>query len=331
MQVAWLFPGQGSQAVGMAKDVVEASAAAREIFARADAALGEPLSKLILEGPEEQLTLTANAQPAIVTTSMAILAAIRERHPSLAAPRFAAGHSLGEYSALVAAGAIGFEDALRIVRTRGLAMQDVVPPGNGAMAAIMKVDASRLETICREVAEETDESGAPYGVVSCANFNAPGQIVIAGDARAVARVSQRANEEEKGKAVALKVSAPFHCALMAPAARVVADELAKIEVKPLAFPVVANVDARPNTDPARVKDLLVRQVDGAVRWEQAVRLMHMEGITHALEIGPGKVLAGLGKRIAKELDVLSVGDIASVDAVADFLTQKSADADAPQA
>jgi [acyl-carrier-protein] S-malonyltransferase len=283
----------------MGKDLVEASPAAREVFARADAALGEPLSKLILEGPEDQLTLTANAQPALVTMSTAVLAALRERYPELPAPRFAAGHSLGEYSALVAAGALSLEDAVRTVRARGLAMQGAVPPGEGAMAAIMGVDASRLEAICREVSEEAqkDGDGAPYGVVSCANFNAPGQIVIAGAAKAVARVSERAGEE-KGKAIPLKVSAPFHCALMAPAATALKAALDKVDVKPLAFPVVANVDARPNTEPGRVKDLLVRQVDGAVRWEQAVRLMHMEGITHAIEIGPGKVLAGLGKRIA---------------------------------
>lgn len=296
----------------MGKDLVERSAAAKDVFARADAALGEPLSRLVLEGPEDQLTLTANAQPAIVMTSIAALAAIREKYPNLPVPRFAAGHSLGEYSALVAAGAISLEDAVRLVRARGRAMQEAVPPGEGAMAAIMGIEGPRLEVICREVAEETGE------VVSCANFNAPGQIVIAGSAKAVARASERAGEE-KAKAIPLKVSAPFHCALMAPAAKVVADELAKVEVKPLAFPVVANVDARPNTEPARVKDLLVRQVDGAVRWEQAVRLMHMEGISHCIEIGPGKVLAGLCKRIAKDMKVLSVGDGASLDQLGAFL------------
>ncbi len=313
MNIAWLFPGQGSQAVGMGKDLVESSPAAKDVFTRADAALGEPLSKLILEGPEADLTLTANAQPAIVTTSMAVLAAIKEKYPSLPVPRYAAGHSLGEYSALVAAGALTLEDAVRIVRARGRAMQETVPPGEGAMAAVMGIDNARLEAICKEVEAEKD-----FGVVSCANFNAPGQIVIAGTARAVARVSERAGEE-KAKAIPLKVSAPFHCALMAPAAKVVADELAKIEVKPLAFPVVANVDAKPNTDPARVKDLLVRQVDGAVRWEQAVRLMHVEGITHAIEIGPGKVLAGLGKRIAKEMKIISVSDVASLASLEAFL------------
>jgi [acyl-carrier-protein] S-malonyltransferase len=255
--------------------------------------------------------------------STAVLAALREKYPALQAPRFAAGHSLGEYSALVAAGALSLEDAVRVVRARGNAMQGAVPPGEGAMAAIMGVDASRLEAICREVGGEKDADGVAYGVVSCANFNAPGQIVIAGSAKAVARVSERAGEE-KGKAIPLKVSAPFHCALMKPAATALAAALDKVDVKPLAFPVVANVDARPNTEPGRVKDLLIRQVDGAVRWEQAVRLMHLEGITHAIEIGPGKVLAGLGRRIAKEMKILSVGDVASLGNVHDFFTPPSA-------
>ncbi len=315
MHTAWLFPGQGAQSVGMGKDVLDASPAARDVLARADEALGESLTRLVLEGPEEALTLTANAQPAIVAVSCAILAAIRERVPQLAAPTFAAGHSLGEYSALVAAGALTLEDAVRLVRTRGRAMQEAVAPGAGAMAAIMGVAPDRLEAICAEVTAETAANG---GVVSCANFNAPGQIVIAGSAAAVARASELANAE-KGKAIALKVSAPFHCTLMAPAARVVETELAKVQILPLAFPIVANVDAQPNQDTARVKDLLVRQVTGSVRWEQAMVLMKERGVTHALEIGPGKVLAGLAKRCAKEIKVLSVLDVAALDGVAAFL------------
>lgn len=318
MMLAWLFPGQGSQAVGMGRDLIASSAAAKDVFDRADAALGEPLSKLILDGPEADLTLTANAQPAIVTASIAALAAVKERYPELPAPKFAAGHSLGEYSALVAAGALTLEDAVRTVRARGRAMQDAVPPGVGAMAAIMGVENARLEELCKEVEGAKDESGEPYGVVACANFNAPGQIVIAGTAKAVARVSARAGEE-KGKAIPLKVSAPFHCALMAPAAKALAVELEKVAVKPLAFPVVANIDAKPNAEASRVKELLVRQVDGAVRWEQAIRQMQGEGVTHALEIGPGKVLSGLCKRIAKDIKCTNVGDAASLDALAAFL------------
>ena len=314
MAIAWLFPGQGSQVVGMAKDVLDASRAARDAFQRADEALGEKLSRLVLEGPEEALTLTANAQPAIVATSCAILAAIRERLPTLRSPTLAAGHSLGEYSALVASGALTLEDALRLVRARGQAMQEAVPPGVGAMAAIMGLDPEKVGALCLEAAEGE--------IVSPANFNAPGQIVVAGHAGAVARVSELVSAA-KGRAIALKVSAPFHCALMAPAARVVERELGKIAIQPLAFPVVANFDARPNTDVARVKELLVRQVDGPVRWEESVRHMAASGITHALEIGPGKVLAGLVKRNAPKdgtpIRVLSVSDVASLDQVAAFL------------
>jgi [acyl-carrier-protein] S-malonyltransferase len=308
--IAWLFPGQGSQAVGMAKDILALSPAARAVFARVDAALGEPLSRLVLEGPEAELTLTANAQPALVATSSAILAAIHERLPSHAAPDYAAGHSLGEYSALVAAGAIGLEDAVRLVRARGRAMQDAVPPGVGAMAAVMGVEPDALEAICREAAQGE--------VVSCANFNAPGQIVIAGHAGAVARAGERASAA-KGKTIPLKVSAPFHSALMASAARAVEKALEAVPVSAPRFPIVANFDAQPNSDPARVKELLVRQVDGAVRWEQAVRFMHAQGVTHALEIGPGKVLAGLVKRIAKDIKVLSVGDAAALEQLPAFL------------
>jgi [acyl-carrier-protein] S-malonyltransferase len=307
MTVAWLFPGQGSQAVGMARDVLDGSAAARAVLARVDEALGERLSRVILEGPEEVLTLTVNAQPALVATSMAILAALRENRPDLADPAFAAGHSLGEYSALVAAGAIELEDAVRLVRARGRAMQDAVPPGLGAMAAVMSVDEETLAALCREEARGE--------VVGPANYNAPGQIVIAGHADAVARVSARV-AGVKGKAIPLKVSAPFHSALMAPAARAVEEALGKITVKAPRFPIVANFDALPNQDGVRVKELLVRQVDGAVRWEQAVRCMHERGVTEALEIGPGKVLAGLCKRIAKEISVRSVSDMAAVREVA---------------
>jgi len=315
MSVAWLFPGQGSQAVGMGKDVLAASAAARGVFDRVDAALGEPLSRLILEGPDETLTLTANAQPAIVATSCAVLAAIRERLPAIASPACAAGHSLGEYSALVAAEALSLEDAVRVVRARGRAMQDAVPPGTGAMSAIMGVDAPRLAELCGRAAQGD--------VLGPANFNAPGQIVVAGHASAVALLGELVTAE-KGRAIPLKVSAPFHCALMAPAARVVGGELERVSIRDPRFPVVANFDANPNRSAARVRDLLVRQVDGAVRWEETVRWMVAAGVTHAIEIGPGKVLAGLVKRIAKELKVLSVGDLPGLEQVADFLDSAGA-------
>jgi [acyl-carrier-protein] S-malonyltransferase len=312
MSIAWLFPGQGSQSVGMGKDVLAASAAARDVFGRVDAALGEPLSRIILEGPEDQLTLTANAQPAIVATSIALLAAIRERVPDLAAPAFAAGHSLGEYSALVAAEALSLEDAVRIVRARGRAMQEAVPAGTGAMSAVMGIDADRLDALCAEAAQGE--------VVSAANFNAPSQIVIAGHAGAVARAGELV-AAAKGRAIPLKVSAPFHCALMAPAARVVESELSRVSLRGPRFPIVANFDAQPNTSAARAKELLVSQVDGAVRWEASVRHMAANGVKRAVEIGPGKVLGRLVKRIAKEVEVLSVEDAASLDVVASFLTE----------
>jgi [acyl-carrier-protein] S-malonyltransferase len=212
MTLAWLFPGQGSQSVGMGSDVLAASADARAIFERVDEALGERLSRLILEGPEDALTLTVNSQPAILTTSCAILAAIRERVPELGQPAFAAGHSLGEYSALVAAEALSLEDAVRLVRARGRAMQEAVPAGTGAMIAILGLEPARVEELCREA---MDGAGGKH-VCSPANFNAPGQVVVAGHADAVARAGELV-AAAKGRAIPLKVSAPFHCSLMAPA------------------------------------------------------------------------------------------------------------------
>ncbi|HEX6276624.1 MAG TPA: ACP S-malonyltransferase, partial [Polyangiaceae bacterium] len=288
MTLAWLFPGQGSQEVGMGRELCAASAAAREIFERADRALGFSLQKLCFEGPIETLTLTENAQPAIVTASIAALAALREAHPTFPTPAFALGHSLGEYSALVAAGALSLEDAVRLVRLRGRAMQDAVPEGRGAMAAIMGGDEAAVQTLCDDAAQgET---------ISPANFNAPGQIVISGAAGAVARARDLAGSRGL-KAIPLKVSAPFHSSLMAPAARAVEAALATMTLGTLAFPVVANVDARPNTDSANVKGLLVRQIDGPVRWHESIAFVADAGVTKALEIGPGKVLAGLVKRI----------------------------------
>jgi [acyl-carrier-protein] S-malonyltransferase len=299
----------------MAQDVAAEFPAARAMFERADAALGEPLSRLVAEGPEADLTLTQNTQPALVCTSMAILAAIRESWPALPAPAFAAGHSLGEYSALVAAGALSLEDALRVVRIRGRAMQDAVPAGTGAMSAIMGIDPAKLVSMC--------EAAAQGEVLSCANFNAPGQIVVAGHAQAVARLAALV-EAEKGRADAHKVSAPFHCALMVPAARAVETALAGVTVRDAAFPVVANFDAEANRDPQKTAQLLVRQVDAPVRWEETIRGMAAAGVSAALEIGPGKVLAGLVKRITKDIKVLSVGDVAGVRGVEAFVTASTA-------
>jgi [acyl-carrier-protein] S-malonyltransferase len=309
VKLVFLFPGQGAQAVGMGKALAESSPAAREVFARADAALGWALSELCFEGPECELMLTARTQPAILAVSLAALGAIKEACLGIA-PAFAAGHSLGEWSALVAAGAISLEDGLRAVEARGRAMQAAVPEGTGGMAAIMGGDREAVQALCDAAAEGE--------VLAPANFNAPGQVVIAGHAGAVARAVGLAGNH-KLKAVPLKVSAPFHCALMKPAVRAVEEALARTGVFDLRFPVVSNVDASPNTDPGRVPGLLVRQVDSPVLWEQSVRRLVELGATHALEIGPGQVLSGLGKRIAKSLPVLSVGDPAGVRKIAEFL------------
>nr|WP_324293063.1 ACP S-malonyltransferase [Sorangium sp. Soce836] len=312
VKIAWLFPGQGAQEVGMGKALAEASAAARGAFARADAALGEPISRLCFEGPMEELTKTSNTQPAIVATSCAVAAALIEHLPDLEPPLYAAGHSLGEYSALVAAGALEIEEAVRLCRVRGAAMQEAVPEGEGAMAAIMGLDQPAVLAICEEAAQGE--------VVAPANYNGPGQIVIAGHGPAVARAREMA-AARGGKAVALKVSAPFHCALMRPAAERLRPELERTQLRPLAFPVIANVDAAPNADPERVPSLLLRQVDGTVQWMRTIERMAEDGVTHALEIGPGKVLAGLVKRITKQIKVLSVSDMAGIERVSAFLSE----------
>jgi [acyl-carrier-protein] S-malonyltransferase len=311
MTIAWLFPGQGSQEVGMGKSLCQTSASARSVFERADRALGYSIQKLCFDGPMETLTLTENAQPAIVTTSIAALVALREAHAALPQPAFALGHSLGEYSALVAAGALELEDAVRLVHLRGRAMQEAVPEGQGAMAAIMGGDESVVRALCEEAAQGE--------MLSPANFNAPGQIVISGAAGAVARARDLAGGRGL-KAIPLKVSAPFHSALMAPAARAVEKALAELRVKSLDFPVVPNVDAKPNTDAARVKALLVRQIDAPVRWHESIAAVAEAGVTRALEIGPGKVLAGLVKRIDKRITVFGCSDPASVAGAPAFLS-----------
>ncbi len=294
----------------MGKALAESSAAARDVFRRADEALGEPLSRLCFEGPIDELTLTRNTQPALVATSCALVAAIREAYPDLPPPVLAMGHSLGEYAALVAAGAITLEDAVRVCRARGEAMQAAVPAGTGGMAAIVALADEIVCAICEEA--------RAHGAVEPANFNAPGQVVIAGSRAAVDEACRLA-DARGGKAIPLNVSAPFHSSLMRPAAERVAAELARIEMRPLAFPVIANVDGAPNRDPDRARELLVRQVDAPVQWVRSARRAAEEGVTLALEIGPGKVLANLQKRIDKKLKVVGVSDLAGVAGLAAIL------------
>jgi [acyl-carrier-protein] S-malonyltransferase len=302
--IAFVFPGQGSQKVGMGRALADAFPICADTFAEADAALGEALSALCFEGPEDRLTLTENTQPAIlaVSTAAARLAAFRGIRPA-----FAAGHSLGEYSAHVAAGTLSFADALRTVRQRGRYMQEAVPVGEGAMAAILGLDAEVVARACVEAAEGQ--------VVSPANLNAPGQIVIAGHAAAVARAGERAKALGARRAIPLAVSAPFHCALMKPAEDRLAPELRALPSQDPAIPVVANVDAEPKRTAADSIEALVRQVSSPVRWEEVVRRLVREGVTTIVELGPGTVLAGLIKKIDKSVTVYSVEDPVSFAAL----------------
>jgi [acyl-carrier-protein] S-malonyltransferase len=300
--VALLFPGQGSQAAGMGKALAQQFPVAAHTFAEADEALGMSLSTLCFEGPDDDLKLTTNAQPAIVATSIAALRVLQQE--TGVQPTVVAGHSLGEYSALVAAGALTLADALRIVRERGRLMQEAVPVGIGAMAAIFNLSSDEVLQVCTEAAQGE--------VVSPANLNGGGQIVVAGHASAVRRAVAVAKSRGAKRAVELAVSAPFHCGLMTPAAEGLARVLAAIPVSPLIVPVIANVTADVNLDPLRVKDLLVQQVTAPVRWEESMAKLKSLGCRAAIEVGPGKVLAGLLKRIAQELPCVSVSDPATL-------------------
>jgi len=303
--IACLFPGQGSQAVGMGKALADQFPICAATFAEADLALGESLSGLIFNGPAEQLTLTANTQPAILTMSVAAWRLLAERGLR---PSFVAGHSLGEYSAHVAAGTLAFSDAVRLVRNRGRYMQEAVPVGHGAMAAILGLDEAGVNQACLDAAQGE--------VVSAANLNSPGQIVIAGSAAAVARASERAKALGAKRAIPLPVSAPFHCALMKPAEERLAPELRAAASHDPRVPVVANVDAEPKRTAAESIEALIRQVSSPVRWENVIQRLASEGVTRYVEVGPGKVLSGLVKKIAPGAIILNVegpDDLAAIE------------------
>lgn len=303
-KLAFVFPGQGSQAVGMGKDLYDRFPEARAVFDAVDAALGEPLSKLCFEGPEDRLKLTANTQPAILTVSAAAAAVLARAGVT---PDVVAGHSLGEYSALVAAGAVSAADAAKAVRARGTFMQEAVPAGEGAMSAVLGVEPAKVAEICAAVAAGTGKVCAP------ANYNEPGQTVIAGEAGAVEAAGARLKEAGARRVVPLPVSAPFHCALMAPVKPRLEAVLRAIAWRTPAPPVVTNVEAAPNAEPARIVPLLVEQVTSPVRWIECVEELSRQGVTRAVEVGPGKVLSGLIRRIDKRVEVWNVEDGASLE------------------
>ena len=305
---AFTFPGQGSQAVGMGKELAAAFPEARDVFAEVDDALGEKLSATMFEGPEETLRLTENAQPALMAVSMAVVRVLAARGVTVAEhAAFVAGHSLGEYSALAAAQSLTISDAARLLRTRGQAMQKAVPVGEGAMAAILGVDFEALRDIVGAAALD--------GVCEIANDNAPGQIVISGTRASVERAMELAKERGAKRALALPVSAPFHCSLMAPAAEVMREALAGVALRVPVVPLVSNVVAGPISDPDEIRHNLVRQVTGMVRWTECVRWLTTEGgVSDLAELGSGKVLAGLAKRIAPDVTAVSVGTPADIEA-----------------
>lgn len=293
MKVAYLFPGQGSQATGMGKELFERFPIARSTFDEADDALGYSLSQVCFEGPDDKLRLTEITQPAILTVSTAAYRVLREQGVADAA--FVAGHSLGEYSAHVAAGTLSFADAVRTVRHRGKYMQEAVPVGTGAMAAVLGMALDALQEVCREAAGDDATSVAP------ANINSPSQIVISGTAPAVQRAADLAKAKGAKRAMMLPVSAPFHCALMQPAQDRLAEDLRRLEFRDPSVPVIKNIDAQPTTSGADAREGLIRQVTGAVQWVKTVERLLSEGVTTFVEVGPGKVLCGLTGQVAKEV------------------------------
>jgi [acyl-carrier-protein] S-malonyltransferase len=308
MAIAFVFPGQGSQAVGMGAELAKAHAAARATFEEVDAALGQKLSEIMFNGPLETLTLTENAQPALMAVSLAVMRVLEKEKGFKLSERvkYVAGHSLGEYSALAAAGALTVTDAARLLRTRGQAMQAAVPVGKGAMAALLGVGKDAGEKLAAEAAQGE--------VCQLANDNEPTQVVISGAKTAIDRAALLAKTFGVRRFMPLNVSAPFHCALMQPAADVMAEALAKVDMKKPAVPLIANVLAAPISEPAEIKKRLIEQVTGAVRWRECVAAMAADGVTEIYEIGSGKVLAGLAKRIASTLNATSLGSPQDIEA-----------------
>nr|WP_070959567.1 ACP S-malonyltransferase [Hyphomonas sp. Mor2] len=313
---AFIFPGQGSQFIGMGKDLAESFSTAKAVFEEVDEALGQNLSGLMWSGSEDELTLTANTQPALMAVSVAAMRALEEAHGiGPAQAKFVAGHSLGEYSALASAGAISVGDCAKVLRIRGNAMQDAVPSGQGAMAALLGASPEQAAALCA--------AGASEGPCEIANDNAPGQIVISGAKPAVELAISGAKEAGVKKAVLLPVSAPFHCSLMQPAADAMSEALAEIEIKAPSVPLVANVTASASSDPDAIRQQLVDQVTGQVRWTESVQYMAGEGIKTMIEAGAGKVLSVMNRRTVRELEGLTMGSPEQIEAVAERLNGAS--------
>lgn len=311
MSLAFVFPGQGAQTIGMGRDLAEAYPSAKAVFDEVDDALGEKLSELIWDGDAETLTLTENAQPALMATSLAAVRALEAEGVSVDRASFVAGHSLGEYSALCAAGAIGLADTARLLRLRGRAMQSAVPVGEGAMAAVLGLDIAAVEALAADAAEGE--------VCEVANENDPAQTVVSGSKSAIDRVVSMAKERGAKRALPLPVSAPFHCALMQPAAEAMASALADVSINAPSVPVVANVRAEAVTDPDLIRSLLVEQVAGRVRWSSSVEWMAGQGVNAFWELGAGKALSGMIRRIAKEAETRAVGTASDVAEAASAL------------
>ncbi len=300
MTRAFIFPGQGAQTIGMGRDLADTYPDAKAVFDEVDEALGESLSGLIWEGDQDELTLTRNAQPALMATSMAVMAALKAEGAEVTAASFVAGHSLGEYAALCAAGSLSLADTARLLRLRGEAMQDAVPVGEGAMAAILGLTLEQVVAVAEEAAQDQ--------VCAAANDNDPAQVVISGHKDAVARAAEIAKVQGAKRALILPVSAPFHCALMQPAADAMAEALEEVVLSAPAVPLVGNVTAEADADPSSIRDRLVAQVTGRVRWRESVLWMAANGVTETWEIGAGKALSGMVKRIDRSLGALAVGN-----------------------